>query len=213
MRCVLLRVAAQAACVSLLCLLFSNSALASPDFGGNCGRSSCHGGNTGVGQADTTPASTTKLPGDLVTFTMNVTNGSGGTAAFTGKPNTASPLSGTQALTAITGTANVANLLVVTPDVATAAAWTAQGNYYINPGSGSSFTKTFSFVIPANTPADTYVLSMKVAGSGGSGEWSSTNPLSLTVGAVPEPATLAMVLGGALVGFICWRGRKRLARS
>ena len=196
MRCVLLRAAAFAACVLLLCLSFSSKRLASPDFGGNCGRSSCHGGNTSVGQASTTPLSTI-MRCHLVTFTMNVTNGSGGTAAFAGKPNTASPLSGTQALTAITGTANAANTLVVTPNAATAAAWNAQGNYYISAGSGSSFQKTFAFVIPARMPADTYVLSMKVAGSGGSGEWSSTTPLLLTVGAVPEPATLAMVLGWA----------------
>jgi hypothetical protein len=149
------------------------------------------------------------LPGALVSFTMNVTNGgSDGIAVFAGK--TASGAT-TENLTAVAGSANANNKLNVVP---TSSGWTAQPHnqttktYYTSTASGPSFTSTFSFYVPSDTPADTYQMWMKAGGKEG-GKWTQATSVSVTVGAVPEPATLAMLLGGALVGLICWRGRRR----
>ena len=133
---------------------------------------------------------------------------------FSGKPVTG--LDGaTETLAAVSGAANAANKLVVTPSVP-AQGWVAQtgdsgATYYTSARfTATNYTQPFSFVIPAGTPADTYQLRMGVGGNSG-GEWTESTLVNLTVGAVPEPATLAMLLGGALVGLVCWRGRKGLA--
>ena len=70
------------------------------------------------------------------------------------------------------------------------------GVYYTSSSSGlgPDFSKVFSFVVPAGTPADTYLLRMGVGRGSLGGEFTD---VSLTVGEVPEPATLAMLLGGA----------------
>ena len=69
------------------------------------------------------------------------------------------------------------------------------GVYYTSSSSGlgPDFSKVFSFVVPAGTPADTYLLRMGVGRGSLGGEFTD---VSLTVGEVPEPATLAMLLGG-----------------
>ncbi len=209
MRCVLVRAAVLAAIVSSVCLISCGTAFASRDYNGNCGASGCHGVTSG--REDTNPKSVTAQPGDTVTFTSSVT-GPGNTSyvVFSGKV-TSGEL--TESLAAVSGTANAAHKLVVTPSVS---GWTQQmgdsgaGNtvyYNAARSTAASYTKDFSFVIPAGTPADTYQLRMGVGGNS-SGQWAEFTTLNVTVGAVPEPATLAMILSGALVGFVCWRGRK-----
>jgi hypothetical protein len=217
MRCVLLRVAAFVACATSLGSVFSGTVFASRDFNGNCGSSGCHTVTTG--REATTPTPITAQPGDTITFTTSVA-GPGGTeyVVFSGKP--VAGLDGaTQSLTAVTGTANASHILAVAPSVP-AQGWVLQtgdpgtnATYYTSARlTATSFTKDFTFVIPAGTPADTYTLRMGVGGNSGSpAPWTESTLISLTVGAAPEPATLVMLFGGALVGFVCWRGRKQLA--
>jgi hypothetical protein len=218
MRCVFLR-AAFRSLANLACFLIlvssAGSVLAHDHSGGNC--SNCHAAPPSSRETVTSPTSVSVLPGDLVSFTINVSNAnSAAIAAFTGKTTSGSAA---EPLTAVAGTANAANTLNVVPDSTTAAGWTAQPHtsttktYYTSNTPGSAFSATFSFYVPAGTPADTYQMWLKTSEGTTSGgpKWTQGESVSVTVGAVPEPGTLAMLLGGALVGLVCWRGRKRLA--
>jgi hypothetical protein len=218
MRCV----AALAGLAGCLFLVSAGSVLAHDHSGGVC--SSCHGASSGRSTV-TSPTTVAALPGDLVSFTISVANAnSTAIAAFTGKLD-ASITSGreTEPLTAVAGTADPNNKLSV---VQTSADWSqplttatppVAKNYYTSTASGAAFSTTFSFYVPAGTPADTYQMWMR-ASEGTTGvdpdkvpRWTEATSVSVTVGEVPEPATLAMLLGGALVGLVCWRGRKQLA--
>jgi hypothetical protein len=214
MRCVLLRAVFLAVVASSVCLMSSGIAFANPGDGGNCG--GCH--TATPGKQDLTQTSTvTAHPGDPVSFTIKVINGIGDAGqgnqfavAITGKGTTGSTL---QSLSNLSGDTNSANKLIVPAD----ATWTQQTVsskvYYTdgpNTWTGSPVTKTYSFTIPSTTPYDTYHMVMKVAGGSG-GDWSEVRDVYLQVTApVPEPATLVMLCGGALVGLVCWRGRKGL---
>ena len=209
MRCVFLKTAALAAIACSACLTSGHVAWAFPSMGGNCGSSSCHTGTT----ADTVSASldkTSYAPGETVKITFTVANPAGDNfrAALTG-----SPVGTTSTTNAIKGA--LGNTLTVPAPSEGTTVWRSYGSglYYANPSdsSAASYAPTFTFTLPTTTTPDTYTLYTK-AGGGAGGDWEKFTTLQLNVGAVPEPATLAMILGGALLGFICWRGRKRSAR-
>jgi hypothetical protein len=217
MRCVL-KVAAFVAVVSSLCLISAQSTLAHSGSGGNC--AGCHGPEADKGTV-TSPTSITATPGvGVVEFTINVLNGiTASRVALTGKGETVgSGLgTGTESITAVTGSADAAHTL----SVPVSSGWTLRtvgGVTYYTAASDPAVTysKTYSFTVPAGTPADTYNMVLLVAGSDRTDpaapvKWVQSTGVSVIVGEVPEPATLAMLLGGALVGLVCWRGRKHLA--
>lgn len=218
MRSALLKAAAFAAFVSLLSLSVPGRALASPGNGATCANGGCHTSTTA--RANVTSATDTAVAGattgtGLATFTANITNGGANTigtaVALTGP-------TGNFSLAAIPGNTNPADILNLSSANLPGgiSGWSyktsASAPYYYSPASTAlTFSQALSFMVPANTPADTYNLLLKVSGSDSTGEWTQSIPIQLTVGAVPEPATLVMLFGGALVGFVCWRGRKHLA--
>jgi hypothetical protein len=83
--------------------------------------------------------------------------------------------------------------------------WT---NEQLNGPAASS--RTFTISVPAGTTPDVYSLTARVPGNYGSGSAFGTSQ-EIFLNVVPEPGTLVLLLGGTLVGLVCWRGRKRLA--
>ena len=165
--CLVRKTAMLAALACSLGSIPSGSVSAHDHSGGNCLNSGCHSSSSGR-ETVTTPASVSALPGELVSFTINVTNGgSDGIAVLAGKTVSGAT---TENLTAVAGTANSNNKLNVVP---TSSGWTAQPHsattktYYTSTASGSSFTSTFSFYVPTGTPADTYQMWMKAGGKSG----------------------------------------------
>jgi hypothetical protein len=220
MRCVLLKTAFLAVLAFSVCLMSSGVALAYPSGSpGNC--AACHTPITSPVVETTTPTAITRTAGQTATFTVNFTNPN-----RTDPPNPdqfyivfagpATTGTSTMPLTAIQGLGDSSHKLVVGAPTEGTANWASKstGSYYVFPTTPSTaasvLNKTFTFLIPLDTPADVYPLVMKAAGGAG-GDWVQSTDLRLTVNAVPEPATLAMLLGGALLGFVCWRGRKHLA--
>jgi hypothetical protein len=151
-----------------------------------------------------------------VTFTVNVLNGlDKSMVSLTGKGGTVGSNSGlgTDSITAVPGI-NPANTL----NVPMSAGWvlkTKLGINYYNADAAyligaATYPRTFSFTVPTGTAPDKYEMAMKATGVDTTfGMWTESTPINLTV--VPEPATLVMLLGGSLVGLVCWRGRKRIA--
>jgi hypothetical protein len=73
-------------------------------------------------------------------------------------------------------------------------------------------TYTFNMKVSASTPEDFYSLFLKATGVGAGDMWSEAEEFYVNVKApVPEPSTLAMLLGlpAIFVGGWCWRRRGR----
>jgi hypothetical protein len=143
----------------------------------------------------------TARPGDLVRLTINLTNGESAYSAS---------LAGLGA----------PGLAGFTPDASWANHFTAGtyntdpqygGPYYALSDSGLAYqgpvSHFFDMQLSPNTQLGTYPLTFTVAGSGTEGRWRDANPFTLNV--IPEPPMLALIIGFAALGPICWRRRRR----
>lgn len=208
MRCVFLKTAILAAIVCSSCLMSASMAWASPGDGGNC--ANCHSSSASPVTLSVSPPSLSGGPNSALSFTITATQ-SGSQSfrlAVTGKAN-----SGQDTTVPLTATVGTGGKTLSVPGPLPSESWTnrvsGSGAYYSSAASSAtSFPKSYSFTLPPGALADGYTLYVRAAGP--STMWSTTVAVPLTVN-VPEPGTMAMLFGGALVGFICWRGRKRLA--
>ena len=214
---------------TFLCVGATN-AFATPGSGGNC--ANCHSpdsnrmtisGNTGTMSVNPRLdlGSTAQLPyfqvtaGSSIPLTINVTNGGAAGDSFA-MALTGTVKSGTleSLATTIKGVqASVSDLLAIPAD----ANWTkrtpSSGTYFtssILSWAGSPVSKTFNLGVAANTAPDIYTMTFKTSGLDSSGEWTQSQEfLVKVVSAVPEPATIVMLLSGVGVALIAWRRRRR----
>jgi hypothetical protein len=173
----------------------------------------------------TTLPSLTVAPGGTVPLTITSSGLSGSdTYRFVVMGTKKVTPSTLESMTALTGVKNsAADLLSIAPSAGFTTATTGGSATYSGKTidwSSSSFiggttnSRTFNISVPAGTTPDVYSLTVRVLGTGAN-EFGVSQEIFLNVASpVPEPATLAMLLGGGvLVGLVCWRGRKRIAAA
>jgi hypothetical protein len=209
-----------------LCVVSTTVAWGHAGSGGNC--AGCHTTVSGR-QNVTSPTTIDAAPGQLVSLTINVTNGGAVddpfAVAFTGKTLSTTPLSGVGAetLDAVKGTGDPIHDILMVPLNTGTDTWTtrnpaaAPATYFSIGGSsnlwtGSTFSKTYQFTVPIGTPADTYQMEMKASGfdSDINDKWTQATDVFIHVSQVPEPAVFVLLLtAGGAIACAVWRRRRQ----
>ena len=166
----------------------SSIAQAKPDFGADC--SSCHG--TPGGALDVLPSSLIEIQrGTMGQVTFDVTDVPSGDAAIA-----LSDLDDANLMATVVGTG-----------------WTlsSQNQYASDPFFASTGPQVLDLEIDALAVPGDYGVGIQLAGGPGS-NWASSYDFTLRVTAIPEPATLALLLTGlGTVGLLALRRRRKTA--